>query len=177
MTALDALWAPLVLLIARALPSVFNQRTLPAATIDVAEGVLAIATVVMFMVWIYRAGRTLVIAGFQDLEFSAASRVWWFLVPFANLVKPFQGMRELDNASRGYAPYDQSSGLVNVWWGLWLLNGVASNTLLRIQPSMTWRVMSAGLGLVLAAVTIGLVIRIAAGQAGIAERSLEQVFA
>jgi hypothetical protein len=78
-----------------------------------------ILTMIVFSVWIYVAGRNLEAADL-DLEYTAGSRIWWFAVPFANLVKPYQGMRELWNASHGAEHYDDTVPMVTLWWAAWL---------------------------------------------------------
>ncbi|WP_163360139.1 DUF4328 domain-containing protein, partial [Enterobacter hormaechei] len=60
-------------------------------------------TMCVFAWWIFRAGKNLVALGYVSLAFTPAVRIWWFLVPLANLVIPYHGMRELWNASHGKA--------------------------------------------------------------------------
>jgi len=92
--------------------------------------------------WIYRAHANLTDAGFTGLEFSPGWSVGWFFIPFANLVKPFQAMRELWNASHGEeggysAP---ASRELVLWWSCWIsgsiLDGVSSQlTRYGTEPS------------------------------------------
>ncbi len=105
-------------------PDAYAEHVMPVADqVDFAALVFRLLTFVAFGRWIYMAGRNLVEAGYQDLEFTPGSRIWWFAVPFANLVKPYQGMRELWNASHGEGDYTTGNGLVGAWWALWLLHG------------------------------------------------------
>jgi hypothetical protein len=95
------------------------------------DGITAIAysvvilTMILFSVWIYVAGKNLQDANL-DLEFTPGSRIWWFAVPIACLFKPFQGMRELWNASHGIANYEENNALVTTWWAVFLGCGFAS---------------------------------------------------
>ena len=58
----------------------------PIATeVDYASIGFHYLTVIVFSVWIYQAGQNLIAAGFEDLEFTPGSRIWWFAVPVASL--------------------------------------------------------------------------------------------
>src|SRR5262249_26357717 len=82
--------------------------------------------------------------------------VWWFFVPFANLVKPYQAIREIDIASE---PDGGSSGasMVGLWWGMWIVSRVFSRIGSDV-PSMgvVWFVLDA----VAAMVAIAMIRRI-----------------
>lgn len=107
MVVIDALWTPVVLGIVYVFPTVFNDYILPIADgVDASAMIFRILTVIAFATWIYIAGKNLIAAGYEDLEFSPASRIWWFAVPIATWFKPYQGMRELWNASHGSDAYD-----------------------------------------------------------------------
>jgi Domain of unknown function (DUF4328)/zinc-ribbon domain len=80
---------------------------------------------VAWLVWQFRAQSNLRALGASDLRFSPRWAVGWWLIPFANLVKPFQTVRELVKAS------DPDAGAVDwkarptpsllvLWWGAFL---------------------------------------------------------
>lgn len=121
MVALCALAPPVILGWAALEPSGFQQYVAPI-TLDIglAISVLWIATAIIFARWIYVAGTNVIALGHEDLDFTPASRIWWFAVPIANLFKPFKAMRELWNASHGELQYSRGSPLVTLWWALWL---------------------------------------------------------
>jgi hypothetical protein len=143
-----------------------------------------LATIILFSIWIYQAGKNLVLAGYQDLEFTPGSRIWWFAVPFANLVMPFKGMRELWNASHGETAYGQNNTLVSVWWALWILNGLAG-LIFRLVTMGSDRSGSNSISpwidsigsVALATAAILLIIRIARAQRRLGGPALEEVFA
>lgn len=121
MMALDALFTPVILLWASFSPGSYAQLVAPVSTtVDQSAFILRILTMILFCRWIYVAGTNLIAMGYEGLEFSPASRIWWFAVPFACLVKPFQGMRELWNASHGELQYDRDRPQIALWWALWL---------------------------------------------------------
>ena len=177
MIALDAAWSPLTLLAI----TLRHATVAPLATgLDAAAVVVTLATYLVFAFWLHRAGANLVAAGHDALEFTPASRIWWFAVPFANLVKPYQGMRELYNASRGHWPYDLGAPVVATWWALWLGNGIASWLILRAQIvplTMTLLWALAALKVARAAAAILIVVRVSRAQAGLAAAPLGEVFA
>ncbi|WP_009961800.1 DUF4328 domain-containing protein [Verrucomicrobium spinosum] len=92
---------------------------------DLREGVIGlvqlslfIVTVIVFGVWIVRSHRN--VRAFGDyLEISPGWAVGWFCIPFANLWKPYQAMKQLWQSSmpdRSHAP------LLPIWWTLWVLS-------------------------------------------------------
>jgi hypothetical protein len=126
MVIIEAVWNPVFLIWAQLAPASFSYTVVPiASAVDGGKIVFTFATMIVFAIWIYFAGRNLIAAGIDDLDYSAASRVWWFFVPIAALFKPFQAIRELWNASRHTYPYDSSALLVNIWWALWLIRQLA----------------------------------------------------
>ncbi len=94
---------------------------------------LFIGTVVFFLIWEYRAFNNLSALKARNLEFSPGWAAGWWFVPFANLIKPFQAMRELWNESD--PEYDADFGFLSVsagaptimgfWWAFWLLSNFA----------------------------------------------------
>lgn len=94
-----------------------------------------IASAVMISMWIHRAHANLFAAHLEGLEYTPGWSVGWFFVPFANLVKPFQAMRELYNRSHGRddghkAP---SPGELTTWWGCYLAGSIAGNISFRLD--------------------------------------------
>lgn len=144
---------------------------------------ITVLTWILFGRWIYLAGRNLVEAGYQDLEFTPAARIWWFAVPIANLYKPFEGMRELWNASHGNQDYSsETAPLVAIWWALWLLSGFIGLGLSFFlegsgEPNLTPNGIGVALELALAVVAIMMIRRIAEAQTQLSDPGLAEVFA
>jgi hypothetical protein len=182
MVVIDALWSPVILLWAAILPDAFQTLIAPAATaLDVSAFCFKVATVILFGRWIYVAGDNLIEADVNELEFTPGSRIWWFAVPIASLYKPFQGMRELWNASHGIYPNDVSSSLVATWWGLWLVNNslgvfVGAATGRGAQGALLgWVTVAADIAVAIAA--ISLIRGIADAQSKLNRSALSEVFA
>jgi len=91
-----------------------------------------VVTAVVWLIWQHRAHANLSGLGATQLRFTPGWAVGWWCVPLANLVKPFQTMRELWKASGdtyGW-PALPTTALVGWWWGSYLgaqfVLGVAS---------------------------------------------------
>ena len=99
-----------------------------------------IASLVVYLVWINRSVRNLgrVRSGdpSQPLRFTPGWAVGWHFVPFMNLFRPFQVMRELYQESN---PVRQGSSVVGWWWGVWLAGGVIAPGLggFSVEPSIS----------------------------------------
>ena len=94
-----------------------------------------VVSVVMVSMWIYRAHGHLRDADMQGLEFTPGWAVGWYFIPFANLIKPFQAMRELWNASLGnsHSFSEPASDQVKWWWGTWIVGNIVSNISTRMS--------------------------------------------
>ena len=102
---------------------------------------------VFFIRWFHRAHLNL--TNFTDSSTSYNSRwaIWGFFVPFLNLVRPRQLMREVwDTTSRRWEEEPgrvvglvRPTDRVNLWWGLFLATGFLGNFVGRIY----WRATTA----------------------------------
>lgn len=101
--------------------------------------VLAIATFVVFGIWIVRAHRNLPALGARHLEFTPGWALGWFFVPIAYFWKPYQAMRALWQNSRDATRPDiqDTTWILPVWWGLWIISLVLGNYLFRTSMRAT----------------------------------------
>jgi len=182
MVAIDALVTPVILLWANFLPESYTQLVTPSAgTVDGGTVVWNILTMIVFSRWIYVAGKNVIAMGHETLEFTPAARIWWFAVPIACLFKPFQGMRELWNASHGEVEYARNQPLVTLWWALWVGSGLFS-TVLNFSvsagnDSLTMWGISCVISLALAGVAITMLWGITQAQRRPAAPELAEIFA
>lgn len=181
MVVIDASFALAVALTVTFTPDFFAATIAPIANAyDATERLFSIATMIVFGVWIYQAGRNLVEAGYEDISFSPGERIWWFAVPLANFVIPYQGMRELWNASHGNSDREETIPLVSMWWGLWLLNRVVI-TLIQFMSeggttlSILWLVALSNVALAGAAIIM--INRITDAQSKLGAGGIGDVFA
>jgi len=174
---IDAAWNPMVLIVT----ALFPRSAASATTFDVAGSAMMLVTAIAFAIWTYHAGRNLLAAGYTDLEFSPASRVWWFLVPIMSLWKPLHGMREMWNASHGEPAYDLSAGLVTLWWAFYLggnLVGAVLAAMAAADPSGSWLLwIVSALDAATSVTAILMVLRITRAQRQLGGAALTEVFA
>ncbi len=182
MVVFNALITPVILLWSWLAPQSYAAIVSPiAGQVDRAAIISHWATVIAFSGWIYIAGKNLIDRGYDYLEFSPASRIWWFAVPFANLIKPFQGMRELWNVSRGDPDELRNHPLIVIWWGVWISGGLLNLLITRLQQAEEGGVealcMTAVVGLVSAALALALLFGISRAQSRPSPAELVDVFA
>ena len=87
--------------------------------------VLLVATVVVWLIWQHRAHANLKALG-TELEYSPGWAVGFWLIPIANLWKPFQVNRELWKASGDVNDWrsQRTWPVLGWWWASWISAGV-----------------------------------------------------
>ena len=103
-------------------------------------------TAVLFLVWLHRAHSNLEALEASNLQFTPGWAIGWWFVPFANLVKPFQVVREVwwdSDPEIDNEPVFLSESLrsaptyMGVWWATWLLSNIAANITSRVYDPDT----------------------------------------
>jgi hypothetical protein len=72
-----------------------SSTSLTRTLMYLTEGVGLLVSIIAVAMWIHRAHANLYEAGAEGLQFTPGWAVGWYFIPFANLFKPFQAMREL----------------------------------------------------------------------------------
>ena len=94
-----------------------------------------IFTGIVFLKWIYRANANSGGFGAQNMQFTPGWSVGYYFIPFINLVRPYQAMKEILQIS--YNPedwtYKSVTPLLGWWWGLWLLSGFMGQLVFRLS--------------------------------------------
>jgi hypothetical protein len=133
------------------------------------------ATGIAFLFWAYRAYRNLHAFGVQGLQHSAGWAVGAWFVPFVNLVRPYQVMQEIYQASAldldpavplHWAP--RRSSLLSWWWAFWIGHsllsvgvttlGRSADTLALFVRASRWQLtadLAEAVGAVLAIMVVG----------------------
>ncbi|HTJ84290.1 MAG TPA: DUF4328 domain-containing protein [Polyangiaceae bacterium] len=125
-----------------------NQETIDGETSDAlvrTSAILVGVTSLLFLVIAIPFGRFLVqanrnarVLGGTPLGFTPGSMVWWFVVPFANWVRPYQAVRAVWDASAprrdGARPVGTSS-VLTPWWAAWLLDTLGSRMITGLGSS------------------------------------------
>ena len=86
-----------------------------------------VATVIAWCMWQHRAHKNLHAAGRRGLRFTPGWGVGWWFVPFANLGKPFQAVRELHKGSDPDSHDDtwdvrKTWPVLSLWWSVWIVS-------------------------------------------------------
>lgn len=100
-----------------------------------------IFTVIFFLIWLNRAHKNLGALQATHTEFTSGWAVGWWFVPFANLVKPFQVVREVwwesnpefdDGPTFLTASLHAAPTFMTLWWAFWIISNIASNITSRV---------------------------------------------
>jgi hypothetical protein len=98
----------------------------PGDVVAVVELAILIACLIVVGRWIYVANANAHGFATEEMSISPGWAVGWFFIPLANLVKPYEGMKETWRASHNAAGLfeEAESPVVGWWWGLWIANGI-----------------------------------------------------
>lgn len=102
-----------------------------------------VLTVIFFLIWLNRANKNLPALKADNLEFSSGWAVGWWFIPFANLVKPYQVVKEIwiqsdpdFDANLQFLSSSVSAPFyINAWWTLWIISNISANFINRINPT------------------------------------------
>ena len=149
-----------------------NEIMLPSDAVSGIVGlvqmVLGIVTGVTFLRWIYRSNKNLRMLSDEAMTFTPGWSVGWYFVPFANLYKPYQVMKEIWTVS--HKSEASNHAIVGWWW----ITCLISNFLGRLAFKLVMRaddasgyaasamryIISDGLDVVLNVVALAMVTRI-----------------
>ena len=120
-----------------------NANDLRQGAIGILQFLITLATAAAFLTWFYRAHKNLPRLGARNLEYPPGWAVGGFFVPFLNLVRPYQVMREVwcrsyppspesGSTPEGQPPQPPTLTLVGWWWGLFLLSAALGRVSARI---------------------------------------------
>jgi hypothetical protein len=95
-----------------------------------------LTTVVIWLIWQHRAQANLHARGLSRLTFSPGWAVGWWLIPVANLWKPFQTTRELWKASGGGEWWRTATWpVIGWWWAGYVVFNIVDNLTIRFWGS------------------------------------------
>jgi hypothetical protein len=94
-----------------------------------------IVTGVAFLMWIYRANLNVRGFGAGEMKFTPGWSVGYYFIPFVNLVRPYQAMKEIwkCSANPGNWRMQPGSALLGWWWALWLISGFLGQISFRLS--------------------------------------------
>lgn len=91
------------------------------------------ATLVPFGMFLFRANKNARAISGKAPTFTPASMVWWYAVPFMNLIRPYQAVLEVWDLSTLSETLPVRSGVLPAWWAAWLLGTISP----RITAALT----------------------------------------
>ena len=110
-------------------PTVESEELLVSWTNHLAEAITWCyrGTLLPFGMFLVRANKNARALSEAPMQFTPASMVWWFAVPFLSLVRPYQAVKEVWRHSA--PPADGvpiNSSLIEWWWIAWLASTLGS---------------------------------------------------
>jgi hypothetical protein len=99
-----------------------------------------IFTIIVFLMWLFRIYKNLPAVGAGSTEFTPGWAVGWWFIPLANLIKPFQAVRDAWlESDPDFEPESQIFSQVKggaptymvFWWGFWIISNTFSNIATR----------------------------------------------
>lgn len=97
-----------------------------------------IATVVVFLMWLYRSYENLRAFGVppHEIKYSSGWAVGSFFVPFVSLVVPYRAVRELWRKSQPPSPLSFGDmgppPYFPLWWTFWIVSNIANQIYFRL---------------------------------------------
>ena len=119
-----------------------NANDLRQGIVGVMQALIFITSGVLILMWTYRANFNARRLGASGMEFSPGWAVGWYFVPFANLWKPYQAMKEIWQASASPERWEQEdrTWLLPLWWTIWIISNILGNVAFRLawqdEPSL-----------------------------------------
>ncbi|MCB1093100.1 MAG: DUF4328 domain-containing protein, partial [Verrucomicrobiae bacterium] len=83
-----------------------------------------ILSVVFFCMWTHRVMANSYAFGGKWNEITPGWAVGWYFIPFANLVKPYHGLKQ---AWQSTHDDPEVPAILPTWWGLWIVSNIAGN--------------------------------------------------
>ena len=105
-----------------------------AATFGIVQIVTSLGSLILFLVWFYRANANVRAMGADGLMGSPGLSVAWFFIPIAFLFMPFIVMRDTWKASESPRDWQgqPTNPLLGFWWAAFLVTHIAATIALRI---------------------------------------------
>lgn len=109
---------------------------------DQRQGIVGILYLIVFVVsgflilrWIHRANYNVRQLGAENMKFTPGWSIGYYFIPILTLWKPYQAMREIWKTSKSPSDWraQDSSGILQVWWFLWLISIFLGQAILRLS--------------------------------------------
>jgi hypothetical protein len=128
-----------------------------------------VVTGILFLKWIHRANTNSRGFGARNMMFTPGWSIGYYFIPFLNLYRPYQAMKEIWKISNNPAAWQNESGspLLGWWWVSWIISivlgqisfrmSLAANTVDSLKESTVMSIISAIVDIPLCIVGVSLV--------------------
>jgi Domain of unknown function (DUF4328) len=128
--------------------------------ISILEVFLYLATVVFFLIWLFRVYTNLSPLRSPNQEFTPGWAVGWWFIPFANLVKPYQVVREawqesdpdFDPSLNFLSNTISAPTFLGFWWAFWILSNIFNNIASRMINNDGQAIQGFGVVIIIASI-------------------------
>ena len=103
------------------------------AIVGLTQFIFLVIVGITFLRWIYRINKNLRTLSGEQMKFTPGWAVGWYLIPIANLFKPYQAMKEIWGVSHRNEPISYS--LLRWWWFFWIVSNLLGRVAFKIA---TW---------------------------------------
>lgn len=102
--------------------------------VGITQIVIFLVSGILFLKWIYRANFNARQLGASGMWFSPGWSIGWYFIPFANLWRPYQAMKEIWKASSNPQEWKSQPvpSLLGWWWFVWIVSNVFGNASFRM---------------------------------------------
>ena len=111
-----------------------EANDLRQSIVGISQLVVVVLAVIFIGRWIYYSGKNVRLLGASAMKITPGWAVGWYFVPFANLWKPYQAMKEIWKASANPLDWERQmrSPLLPVWWSFWVVSGFIDQAVFRL---------------------------------------------
>lgn len=96
---------------------------------------IAITTMIIFMMWIYRANFNSRALGAQNMKFTPGWSIGYYFIPVLNLWRPYHAMKEIWKTGKNPGAWEgeRHGAVLPWWWFFFLFSSALSNASFRIS--------------------------------------------
>jgi hypothetical protein len=111
-----------------------------AGGLETLQGLLFLATLIVYMTWVYRSIANLPALGSMSCRFTPGGAVWSFFIPFVNLVRGHQVMATIWQESQPPAVNEngfylpRSTAIVGWWWAMVIIMRIGGGFIDKSTP-------------------------------------------
>ena len=117
---------------------------------------LSLVTIPVWCIWHYRAAANLYVLHRGEMLYRPDAQVYWWFIPFVNLVVPYKAMKELmrlaDEDLNAAAMFDTGPSKIMstmpIWWTFWLTGNISNNCSFRFSWDVDTLQLSVVLGVI-----------------------------